>query len=120
MINKLLRNLILIGLALPTAVSAISPSGKTVEITVQESDVILVGKVVNLSSFEQNQAIARIEPITWIKGSGEVHFLYRTGIQELDPECCEIGRSYLLFLRRQPDGTFVPVGGKQGVVPVGK
>ena len=120
MSNKLLSGLLVVGLALSASASAVSPSAKTLGITVKESDVILVGKVVELSTFEESQGVARIEPITWIKGSGEIHFLYRTGIRELDPECCDLGSSYLLFLRRQPDGVFVAVGGKQGVVPVSK
>ncbi len=89
---------------------------KTMDQMVQESDVIMIGKVVELATFEERQGLAVVESISTIKGSGEIKLIYKTGISELDPKCCELGRTYLFFLRRQPDGYFVTVGGRQGAI----
>ena len=89
---------------------------KTMDQMVQESDVILIGKVVELANFEGREVVAVVENISAIKGSGEIKLIYKTGISELDPYCCELGKRYLFFLRRQPDGYFVTVGGRQGAI----
>ena len=89
---------------------------KTMDQMVSESDVILVGTVIELSSFEGTQGLALIQNTAPIKGSGEIKLIYKTGISELDPDCCELGKKYLFFLRRQPDGYFVTVGGRQGAI----
>lgn len=97
---------------------SISPSKKYIGDMVLESDLIMVGKVVEVLPFEkQGQMYARVISISQIKGSGDANFIYKTGISELDPDCCVVGKTYLLFLRRQPDGYFVSVGGRQGVIP---
>lgn len=98
---------------------SISPNKKYIGDMVLESDVILVGKVIEVLPFErQGQMYARVISISPIKGAGDVNFIFKTGISELDPSnCCVVGKAYLLFLRRQSDGYFVSVGGKQGVIP---
>ena len=109
---------IALGLAItaPGSVGANALTMKTMDQMVQESDVILIGRVVELSHFEKTQSLAIVESISSIKGSGEIKLIYKTGISELDPNCCELGKRYLFFLRRQPDGYFVTVGGRQGAI----
>lgn len=97
---------------------SISPSKKYIGDRALESDLIMVGKVIDVLPFEkQGQMYARVIKISPMKGSGNASFIFRTGISELDPDCCVVGKAYLLFLRTLPDGYFVTVGGRQGVIP---
>ena len=109
---------VVLGLVLTASgsVGANALTMKTMDQMVKESDVILIGKVVELSHFERTQGLAIVESISFIKGSGSIKLIYKTGISELDPDCCELGKRYLFFLRRQPDGHFVTVGGRQGAI----
>jgi hypothetical protein len=90
---------------------------KFVDDMVHESDIIIVGHVTGLHQSESSRDMyASIKAVYGIKGFRDVNLIYRTGIRELDPDCCEVGKTYLLFLRRQPNGFFVTVGGRQGSI----
>jgi hypothetical protein len=83
---------------------------------VAQADYILVARVVGLYDGEGPEKYARIEPITEIKGSGPTTILYKSGISEHDPDCCELGARYLFFLQRTPSGAIVTIGGREGAV----
>lgn len=116
--NKLLLNVVvLVGLALPGAALPVELNKKFIDQMVAESDLIMIGKVEALSSSDTSaDQLAQVRGIYGIKGLADVTLIYRTGIRELDPDCCEVGKTYLLFLRRQPNGLFVTVGGRQGAI----
>lgn len=40
-------------------------------------------------------------------------------VAELNPQCCEVGATYLMFLRRTPDGRYISVRGIYGMVRIG-
>jgi len=108
---------LLFGITLPSELLAVELSKKFIDQMIDESDLIMIGKVEALSASDTSaDQLARLRGIYGIKGLADVTLIYRTGIRELDPDCCEVGKTYLFFLRRQPNGLFVTVGGRQGSI----
>ncbi len=116
--NRLLAFVVIaLGLAFPGAVGALVLNKKTMDQMVAESDLIMIGRVESLSvAPPYGDGIAQIRGVAAVKGLADVTLVYRTGMTELNPDCCEIGKSYLFFLRRQPGGEYFTVGGRQGAI----
>lgn len=97
---------------------SIEPEKKFMDDMVLESDIIMVGEVMGVFPIpEYGQMYAHVRNVSQIKGFGDINLIYRTGISEDNPDCCVIGRRYLLFVHKHVNGFYVSVGGRQGVVP---
>ncbi len=48
-----------------------------------------------------------------------IQVLTYSDIAELNPQCCEVGASYMMFLSRLPDGRFVSIRGNYGIIRIG-
>ena len=109
--------MVLAGLSYPVQALSVELSKKFIDQMVGESDLIMIGRVEALSNSDtSSDRLAKVRGIYGIKGLADVTLIYRTGISEFDPDCCEVGKAYLFFLRRQPNGLFVTVGGRQGAI----
>jgi hypothetical protein len=84
---------------------------------VEQSDYILIARVTRTYG-EKPLKFADIEPITLVKGTSPSTIMYRDGISEHNPDCCEPGASYLFFLQNTPSGIIVTVGGRDAAVKV--
>lgn len=117
---------ILIGLlafVLTASLSAFEIPKKSLEERVRAADVVFVGKVRRIEQLREGEAdgtsVAVVEVITFMKGdaSGDVRFVFHTGIAEEDSDCCVVGRTYVLMLRNVGQGLFASVNGRYGVFP---
>ena len=105
-------------LALPFQAASVAPLKMYAEDMAARADYILIAKVTRLYDGQGPAKFADIEPVSLIKGTAPETVMYKTGISEFDPQCCEIGASYLFFLQRTPNGSVVVVGGRGGAIRV--
>ena len=105
-------------LALPFKAASVEPVKMYAEDMAARADYILVAKVTRLYDGQGPGKFADIEPVSLIKGTAPKSVMYKTGISEFDPKCCEMGASYLFFLQRTPNGSVVVVGGRGGAIKV--
>ena len=105
-------------LALPFHADSVEPLKMYAEDMVERSDYILVATVTRTYDGQGPAKFADIEPVAQIKGIAPKTFMYKTGISEIDPSCCETGASYLFFLKRASNGSVVTVGGRGGAIKV--
>ena len=92
---------------------------------VAKSDIVFLGTVQQLDyvmpagkKVVGRTALIRVD--TPLKGNpkGEVLLAYGTEVWELEPECCDMARVYLFFLRRLPDGRYTTASGRFGIYRV--
>jgi hypothetical protein len=64
--------------------------------------------------------MARVKVLHVLKGRPirRLRVLASNSIAELDPDCCDVGRTYVFFLRLQAADVYAPVIGAAGVVPL--
>lgn len=105
-------------LVFPFCTAAVSPVKMFAEDMAIRADYILVAKVTRLHDGQGPERYADIEPVSLIKGRAPTVVRYKSGISEFDPECCELGASYLLFLQRTPNGSISVIGGRGGAIKV--
>ncbi|MCY1364142.1 hypothetical protein D9M69_509350 [compost metagenome] len=88
---------------------------------VRRSDAALVGRVLALSKFEASgvevdYALIRVVvDLDDIALRGDIKLVYREGVDELEPDCCAVDKSYLMFLRKESNGFFYSVNGACGI-----
>ncbi len=84
------------------------------------SDLVVVGRIERTDASGGVERVALVHVETRLKGAsqGLVKVRYRSGISELDPDCCEIGGRYIFFLREGRDGVYQSVNGYFGVYKV--
>lgn len=98
---------------------------RPLEEKVAASDIVFLGTVQQLdyappSGKKVVGRTALVHVDTPLKGNpkGDVLVAYDTGEWELSPECCDMGRVYLFFLRKAPNGTYVSAAGQFGIYMV--
>ncbi|MGO9487195.1 MAG: hypothetical protein ACLPX9_21905 [Rhodomicrobium sp.] len=97
----------------------------SLEKKVQLSDIVVIGKAVSTNNrvsadtlFEYS--VVRVEKVLKGDPPESFDFLSRSGISELDPNCCETGNVYLFFLQRLKNGKYWSVNGPYGVYLIGE
>jgi hypothetical protein len=105
-------------LALPFQATSVAPLKMYAEDMAARADYILIARVTRLYDGQGPEKFADLVPVSLIKGPAPETVMYKTGISEFDPKCCEIGASYLFFLQRTPNGSVVVVGGRGGAIRV--
>ena len=102
----------------PSSAISVEPLRMKLGDMVSQSDFILIAKVKRVYSGEGPLMLADIDPISLVKGSAPSTIVFKNGIHEHDPDCCEPGVSYLFFLQRTPRGVIVTVGGRDAAIKV--
>jgi len=90
---------------------------------VGRSDLVLIGTVTQANRVPalMHGGYATLTVLTILKGEAgeQVNISTYSPVAELDPQCCDVGATYLMFLRRLPDGQYVSVRGRHGMTRVG-
>jgi len=92
---------------------------------VHSADVVSIGVVVSLSKHDSRDpaayGIAKVNIIKALKGDpgAAIDVVYRNGISEQDLDCCAVGKTYFLVLRRTHSGLYESVNGRYGVLDIG-
>jgi hypothetical protein len=116
----LLASLCASGLAVPSKANlVVEPSYEQI---LDRSDLVVIGTVAS-SDGDGNEfgSTATISVRLTLKGEGSNTLVVSTysRISELNPRCCEVGATYLMFLRRLPSGELVSVLGAYGMRRIG-
>lgn len=100
-LNRLpLSPVLFAGLVLASEASAVEPNGKVVDQMVAECDLTIIGRAKALSNFNATaNQLAQLRGIVGIKSLVDATLTWRTGALELDHECGEVGKKYLLLPR---------------------
>jgi hypothetical protein len=96
----------------------------TFEEKMELSELVVIGTIATVDRGGRNgsNSTATLSVLTTLKGKAEKTIVVRTyhPVEELDPRCCQVGATYLMFLRRLvQDGQLVSVRGVYGMVRVG-
>lgn len=102
----------------PSSAISVEPLRMKLGDMVSQSDYILIARVKRVYAGEGPLMLADIEPISLVKGPAPTTVVFKTGIHEHDPDCCEPGVSYLFFLENTPKGSIVTVGGRDAAIKV--
>jgi hypothetical protein len=90
----------------------------SLEAKVQASDIVVLARVEStVARCARKSSCANLHVLHWLKGEREdkdVVVLFNGDLAEDNPLCCEMGKSYLLFLRHVGDGYYVSVNGMYG------
>lgn len=102
---------------LNSTASAYYVARQSLEDQVRQSDLVALG----VATGHDHEGVTTVKITTVLKGHSEetIHLVYRTGIAELDPICCEAGKTYFLLLRRISGSLYETVNGPYGAVDVG-
>lgn len=95
----------------------------SLEEKVASSEFVLIGSVVKIIKNNQDFGydLAVVTPTEILKGnpSTEIKVIFNGSIPENQPSCCDVGRTYLFFLSKNPKGDYYPVNGRYGVYQFG-
>ncbi|UPG90497.1 hypothetical protein L2Y96_01645 [Luteibacter aegosomaticola] len=94
---------------------------RTLEERVRLADLVAVVSIKDLDEARGMQPqLATLAIATLLKGHAgpTVRMVFHEGIAELDPECCELGKTYFVMLRRNANGSYSSVDGPYGVFEV--
>jgi len=111
-----------LGVAVPAAANfVIEP---TFEQKMAESDLVVIGTVTAIDRGGRRGvgSTATLTVVRILKGENRGTFVVRTyhPVDELNPRCCEVGATYLMFLRAWgSDGQFESMHGIYGMVRIG-
>jgi hypothetical protein len=111
-----------LGVAAPAAANfVIEP---TFEQKIAESELVLIGTVTAASRGGRGGlgSTATLSVLRTLKGENRDIVVVRTyhPVDELNPRCCEVGATYLMFLRSWgQDGQFESIRGIYGMVRIG-
>jgi hypothetical protein len=91
-----------------------------------KSDLVIIGQVEELdccasAEGSRMERLAAVRVETSLKGGRkeQVKVRYRSGIAEFDPDCCELGKRYVFFLKLGRDGIYQSVNARFGIYAVG-
>jgi hypothetical protein len=95
----------------------------TFEEKMELSELVVIGTVESTNRAGRNgsRSTATLSVVRTLKGEVAKTITVRTHhpIEELNPHCCEVGATYLMFLRHSPsDGQLVSIRGVYGMVRV--
>ena len=88
---------------------------------ISNSSLIVIGRVLQVDKkikqgmWTNKFAVISVTDVLKGESDAEVNVEYEGPIAELNPQCCEVGRSYIFFLRRVDGYIFVPVNGPFGI-----
>lgn len=111
-----------LGFAAPAAANfVIEP---TFEQKMAESELVVIGTVTAIDRGGQrgSGSTATLTALRTLKGASRNILVVRTyhPVDELNPRCCEVGATYLMFLRAWGrDGQFESIRGIYGMVRIG-
>jgi hypothetical protein len=88
------------------------------------SDVVLVGTVTGATPGrdEEYDATATVTTLVTLKGTPQAQHvvLTQSRISEDNPQCCQVGATYVMFLGRSADGSGLrSVNGRHGMIRIG-
>ena len=124
--RAILRLAAVAALAIATAAEANIYVEHSFQQKMKEADVVFVGTVLTVQPGTPGQldATATVAPVAMIKGAPQASFVVHT--QSRAPEegvaqaCCEVGSTYMMFLKRTGDGaSFASINGRFGLIRVG-
>jgi hypothetical protein len=89
------------------------------------SDLVVIGRVESTrpekvgAGEEYEYARVHVDRVLKGKPPDQLDVLFRGMVAEFDPDCCEVGKSYLFFLVKQKRiGRFESVNGPFGIYPI--
>ena len=94
---------------------------RSLEARVHSADLVAIGTIIALDPGDPNKpdilAIATVRVDSILKGAASktIHVVYREGIQESDPICCNLGGQYFMMLSRSKTGLYTSVDGRYGM-----
>lgn len=90
----------------------------SLEVKAHASDIVILARVEStVASCARKSSCANVHILHWLKGEGkdkDIVVLFNGDLAEDNPLCCEVGKSYLLFLRSVGDGYYSSVNGMYG------
>ena len=108
-----------------SAASAYGSEGLPLDAKARQSDLVIVGRVVRLhvrSSRSVGIEVRTADVVVkaTLKGASQetIEVLYRSPIDEYAPDCCEVGKSYVFFLKKMPNGQFESSDSSYGIYPI--
>ena len=118
---SLLAALCLTGTATPAGANFILEP--TFEQKMRAAELVVIGTVTATDRGGRDGfgSTATLTVWTTLKGEAGDTLVVNTHsrIEELDPRCCEVGATYMMFLDALPDGGLVSVRGRYGMVRIG-
>lgn len=89
-----------------------------------QSDLVVIGTVTATEQRVSDRfaATASVHVLYMLKGAPQSDIVVHTqsAIAEADPRCCEVGATYIMFLRRAPDGSgLYSTNGSFGMIRTG-
>ena len=115
---------VVIALASSAAVQANQLREEPLQERIDGADLIVVGTTPPVEEVDKGSAArskyARIQVQQVIKGTAEpvIEVLVEDPFIEAQPDCCEAGATYLMFLERDRSGRFVSVNGRFGIYQI--
>ena len=102
------------------AAYAYNESDISLDEKVSRSDAVFVAQVIaldksKLQSDGTEYSLAKIELVLKGSVSGHVRVVSRSLFSELNPDCCDVGKRYLFFVKTQPDGSYLSANGRYGI-----
>jgi hypothetical protein len=123
---KMKLNLLAMAGALAAAVTPAQGNGlrePTLAEKMARSELVVIGTVNRTSGRPGlgSDGMATLTVLTTLKGEASEVIIVSTSstVAELDPRCCEVGATYLMFLRAGSGGRYQSVSGGYGIVRVG-
>lgn len=95
----------------------------SLENKVRLSAIVVIGSVIStktetVSNIELEYARIRVDTVLKGKVPDSVDVLAKGSISEMDPNCCEVGKTYLFFLVKSRNGKFESANGPFGIYPI--
>ncbi len=88
----------------------------------EQSELVIIGEAIRNSKtnsdFGTRFVVVDVKAVLKGQRKARVDIWTETTISEQDLDCCEIGKEYIFFLESTPDGRFLSVNGRFGVVPL--
>lgn len=120
----------LLAAALPIALAVAAPVGASILVELsfpakmEASDVVIVGTVTAATPRHPDRydATVTVTTLATLKGAPEArHIVFaQSRIPEDGLQCCEVGATYIMFLRHVPAGSaLASVNGRHGIVRIG-
>jgi len=116
-------------LALAAAMAGAAPAAANLVVDMTFAEKMAQSELVVIATATANHrrsretwsSTATLTVLRTLKGEAgpEIEVLTSSRIAEMDPHCCEVGATYLMFLSRLPDGRLASVHGAFGMVQIG-
>ena len=118
--GRLLLASFLLSAAVPATANFIPEM--TFEQKKSEADIVIFGKAGAAHGKPgENRSYATVKVIKALKGRppAKIEVWTFSSWSEMDPNCCEVGATYLMFLHKTESGRFRSIQGQYGMVRVG-